>query len=58
MYQVFTDLGEIALFAYFLPLTKNLVFRKSVIKPFIYQELGELGFLGLFMEFHFLTIGV
>ena len=78
MYQGFTVLNEIALFAYFLPLTKNQVFsktvskalciksfpvidqspyfltfspltkfqvfRKSVLKPFIYQELGGLGF--------------
>ena len=92
MYQVFTGLGEIALFAYFLPLMKNQVFsktvskalciksfpvidhspyfltfspltkfhvfRKSVLKPSIYQELGGLGFFALFMEFHFLTIGV
>ena len=58
MYQGFTVLNEIALFAYFLPLTKNQLFRKSVLKPFIYQELGGLGFFALFMEFHFLTIGV
>ena len=30
-----------------IPLTKNQVFRKSVLEPFIYQELGGLGFLGL-----------
>ena len=30
MYQGFTVLNEIALFAYFLPLTKKQVFRKSI----------------------------
>ena len=45
-------------FLTFYPLMKNLVFRKSVIKPFTYQELGGLGFFALFMEFHFITIGV
>ena len=34
-------------FLTFSPLTKNQLFRKSVLKPFIYQELGGLGFLGL-----------
>ena len=58
MHQWFTGLNEIALFAYFLPLTKIQLFRKSVIKPLIYQELGGLGFFALFAEFHFLTIGV
>ena len=45
-------------FLTFYPLMKNLVFRKSAIKPFTYQELGGLGFFALFMEFHFLTIVV
>ena len=43
----FGILLEVASFLCLLPLTKNQVFRKSVIKPFTYQELGGLGFLGL-----------
>ena len=50
IYQYFLESAEIALFLnifFLLPLTKNQVFGKSVIKPLIYQELGGLRFLGL-----------
>ena len=43
----FGILREVASFFYLLPLTKNQVSEKSVLKPLIYQELGGLGFLGL-----------
>ena len=51
MYQVFTGLGEIALFAYFLPLTKNLVFSKTVSKALCIKSFPVIDHSPYFLTF-------
>ena len=55
MYQVFTDLGEIALFAYFFPLMKNLVFSKTVSKALCIKSFPVIDQSPYFLTFSPLT---
>ena len=55
MYQVFTDLGEIALFAYFLPLTKNQLFSKTVSKALCIKSFPVIDHSPYFLTFPPLT---
>ena len=55
MYQVFTGLGEIALFAYFLPLTKNLVFSETVFKALCIKSFHVVDHSPYFLTFSPLT---
>ena len=55
MYQGFTVLNEIALFAYFLPLMKNQVFRKSVSKELCIKSFPVIDHSPYFLTFSPLT---
>ena len=55
MYQVFTGLNEIALFAYFLPLTKFQVFSKTVFKALCIKSFHVVDHSPYFLTFYPLT---
>ena len=55
MYQGFTVLNEIALFAYFLPLTKNQVFSKTVSKALCIKSFPVIDHSPYFLTFSPLT---